>query len=143
MFNLDPTWLQLLVALASFGFMAYFFRRMEKKTDATIAEFSPLAKQFTPVVKNVMSNMGKKSADSRALKETESLIAVDMKEGLLKLYPEIQWLLDMISPATMEKIEENPEVLPVLIERYGPTFMKLKGRLGLGDGQQRQKKFDF
>lgn len=136
MLDFDPTWLQLLIGLVSMGFMVYVFRRMEKTQNGLI-------RKFTPVISNVMSNMSKKGHDSDALKETESMLATDMKDGLLKIYPEIQWLLDMVSPATMEKIEENPEILPILIERYGPTFMKLKSRLGLGEGQKSRLNYDF
>ena len=142
MLSLDPTWLQLIVALASFGFMAYFFRRMEKKTDATIEEFKPMAKQLTPIVQNVMSNMGHKSANSKKLKEVEGLLAEDIQNGLLKMYPEFSIILEMISPATMDAIKENPVSLPILAQRYMPLINSLKGRV-LGASSEKTTKFDY
>ena len=89
-----------------------------KGLDAT---YGPMFDQADKALKRGMSAMGQKSGYVRAEKALEKEIFSE----LLEQYPEIQALLEMLSPDLAAKIEENPEMAANIIQRYLPTFKRI------------------
>lgn len=77
-----------------------------------------------------MSAMGVKSAHMREVAEIEGLVS----EGLLGNYPELELMLESMNPELyakiMEKLRENPELIHILYERWGPVLERRRGAPG-------------
>lgn len=127
MLGLDPAWLQLAIGLISTGLTAGFFIYIVRQQNALISK-------FTPIVSNVFKNMGAKGLDSQEIAKVEGMVAEDMQEGLLNVFPEFELILSWLSPDTLEALKENPATLPILFQRYGPMIPGLlKAIPGLGE----------
>lgn len=77
--------------------------------------------------KQGMSAMGKKSATMHQVQAIEGLVS----EGILANYPELEMLMESMNPELydkiMEKLKENPELIHILYERWGPVLERRRG----------------
>jgi len=69
-------------------------------------------------VKSGMSAMGQKSGQVRNQKAFDSEIA----GGIVDQYPELEMVLEMLSPDLMDKVRENPAMALNFLQRYGPML---------------------
>lgn len=85
-----------------------------------------------------MSALGTKSATMREVAVIEGLVS----EGVLDQYPELQLLLESVNPelydTIMGKLRENPELIHILYERWGPV---LERRRGAPEDRRKEKKY--
>jgi len=88
-------------------------------------------------IKTGMSAMGKRSVEVRQERALERDIASDLMDS----YPEIQALLEYLSPDLAEQVTENPEAALRVIERYEPLLARLG--INLKGAPQEQKTWDF
>jgi len=76
---------------------------------------------------------GEKSVETHAIKKMEKAVAGD----ILAKYPELQMLLEQLSPETAELVKKNPQLAVTLIQRYQPIIEKYIPML---TGQDKAKK---
>ena len=101
-----------------------------------VNQIKPLIEQVQTIqdeadhaIKTGMSAMGQKSIQVRQDNKLEKMVAKD----LLEQFPEIEIILNLVSPATAEEILDKPERALRLIDRYKEFLPFLTG------GQQQQK----
>jgi len=125
--NLDiGTWqliFQLVGILSSLSIFVYIVRQQNK-----------LVRSFTPVIRNVMSNLGKASVESREVKQIESKIMENVVNAGL---PELDILknLGILDEELVEQIKEHPQAIMTLIQRYAPLIKMIAGKMGGGSQQ--------
>jgi len=102
-----------------------------------------MQKQMTSVTSKAFGFLAEKGVDAKKLKQVEGLVTEDVQKGMLTMFPEIEIVLGWLSPDTLEMIKENPAILPILIQRYGPLIGMFKGRLQGAQSGQGEKGFDF
>jgi len=136
--NMDIGLMQLIVSMVSLVFTAGFFLYFIKQQNK-------LLRSFTPIIRNVMSNLGKASAEQREVKQVEREIIDDIKQNIPNMFPELEVLgsMGLISEETLEKIQNNPQVIPILVQRYAPLIKMFIGAIKQKQGQGQQARFDF
>lgn len=77
-------------------------------------------------VKTAMSAMGTKSGQVRQTNQLEKDIAGDLMDQL----PEVEMILELLSPDTANSIRENPEKALRLLERYKDFIPLFTGAAG-------------
>jgi len=81
--------------------------------------------QFKPIVSKAFGLISEKGVDARKVKQIEQAVTNDIMNAQ---FPEIQMLLQYISPETAEMIKENPQAIPILIQRWLPIIQTLMGK---------------
>jgi len=80
--------------------------------------------QFKPLVSKAFGLISEKGVEARKVKQIEKAVMDDIMNAQ---FPEIQLLLQYISPETAEMIKENPQAIPILIRRWLPLIQTLMG----------------
>ena len=118
-------WISIVIAVSSAVIAVYCVYRVGLVEQGLVSEVEQAAQglrahidaELEPLQKNVNRAFGLKaqaSHDSRALKKAEGMIIQDVIDTQ---DPVLMGLLDMISPATREYLEENPSLIVELIPR--------------------------
>ena len=120
---IDIALIQLIVSIASACGTLVFIVYMVRQQNALIRGFSP-------IIKNVMSNLGQLGSDKNQVKDVEKALMDDIGANIGQMFPELDIMssLGIISPDTIEKLTANPWTLPILVQRYGPLVKEIMGR---------------
>jgi len=103
--------------------MIFWLMRRETKRQMT-----GLTEEFKPLISKVFGMAGVKSVDAKAVKEIEQMVGEDVSANIGAMFPEVELVLEWLSPETLEKIKERPETLPILLQRYGPLIAQFAGK---------------
>lgn len=85
------------------------------RLEPLISSYEKAAKEAEKAIKTGMSAMGTRSGEVRNQKAFDR----EMGESILGQYPEVELVLDMLSPDMAEKIREDPTLALNWMNRYG------------------------
>jgi hypothetical protein len=91
-----------------------------------------MIQKYEPIVERTMSMLGQKSGQVRAVNTAEKML---MNDIINNEFPELKMILEKLSPETAEYLEQNPHVIPVLLERYLPLLQAITKRISQGQNQ--------
>jgi len=112
-------WMNVLTVIAPIIIMIIYIEWRQKRM------INQYVEQFKPIVSKAFGLISEKGVDARRVKQIEQAVTNDIMNAQ---FPEIQMLLQYISPETAEMIKENPQAIPVLIQRWLPIIQALMGK---------------
>lgn len=116
------------------GYRRFIYPTLSESLEAlaVVLERATVAER---AIKTGMSALGVSSQEKAAFSDLENEV---LSEVIEKNFPEVQYLLEQVSPDLAERLRENPEQAVKLYEKYEPILARF-GLVPGGEGQREEK----